>query len=104
MEIDFKYALSDTEARSRLEILGQYLQNKHGIKVAWVDDTRAKFTGKYLVVKIDGELSRGPGIVRFRGKDPGFLWRKRAVEYIEGKLKVYLDPKTPIAELPRGKS
>jgi hypothetical protein len=101
MEIDFKHGLSDAEAKSRLDALGEYLGNKHGIKVGWVDPTRAKFTGKYLVVKIDGELTVAPGIVRFRGEDPGFLWRKRAVEYIEGKLAKYLDAKVALADLPR---
>ena len=39
--------------------------------------------------------------VRFKGEDPGFLWRKKATEYIEGKLKAYLDPKVTISDLPR---
>jgi hypothetical protein len=100
MEIDFSYALSDDDARSRLEILGQYLGNKHGIKVTWVDSGRAKFTGKYLVVKIDGELTVGNGQAQFRGEDPGFLWRNRAKDYIQSKLAKYLDPKLTAADLP----
>jgi hypothetical protein len=79
MEIDFKYALSDEDARSRLEVLGQYLGNKHGIQVTWVEPMRAKF----------------------RGEDPGFLWRNRAKEYIKDKLAKYLDPKVELAQLPR---
>ena len=102
MEIDFKYALSDTDARARLEILGQYLQNKHGIKVSWLESDRAKFSGKYLVVKIDGELTIKNGLAQFRGEDPGFLWRGRAKDYIESKLAKYLDPKTAEGELPTG--
>ena len=100
MEIDFKYALSYEEASSRLEILGKYLKNKHGIKVSWVDADRARFSGKYLVVKIDGELSMKNGMAQFRGEDPGFLWRGRAKDYIESKLAKYLDPKALPAELP----
>lgn len=102
MEIDFQYALSDTDARSRLEILGKYLGNKHGIKVTWVDDGRARFTGKYLVVKIDGELTVKNGKAQFRGEDPGFLWRGRAKDYIESKLAKYLDPKATPSDLPTG--
>jgi len=45
MEIDYPYSLSDTDARSRLEILGAYLGNRHGIKVTWVKPTRARFPG-----------------------------------------------------------
>jgi hypothetical protein len=102
MEIDFRHDLPEGEAQTRLQALGEYLHNRHGIKVAWAEPSRAIFSGKYLVVKIDGELTMGSGIVHFRGKDPGFLWRKRAVEYIQSKLRAYLDPARPIAELPRG--
>ena len=100
MEIDFKYSLSDTDARSRLEILGAYLANRHGIQVTWVEPQRAKFSGKYLVVKIDGELTLGNGRAQFRGEDPGFLWRSRAKDYIQGKLEKYLDPKAEPGQLP----
>lgn len=100
MEIDFRYALSDEDARTRLEVLGKYLGNKHGIQVTWVDQQRARFTGKYLVVKIDGELTVGNGTAKFRGEDPGFLWRNRAKEYIQSKLAKYLDPKIGLSDLP----
>lgn len=100
MEIDFRYALSDADARSRLEILAQYLGNKHGIQVTWMEPMKARFSGKYLVVKIDGELTVGNGQAQFRGEDPGFLWRNRAKDYIQGKLAKYLDPKADPAQLP----
>lgn len=100
MEIDFPYALSDEEARSRLLILAQYLTNRHGIKVTWLDDARARFIGKYLVVRIEGDLTLGEGHARFHGEDPGFLWRNRAKDYIQGKLAKYLDPATLVAQLP----
>jgi hypothetical protein len=102
MEIDFPYSLSDQDAYSRLQILGTYLANRHGIKVTWVDANKARFNGKYLVVKIDGELTLGSGHARFRGEDPGFLWRNRAKDYIQNKLAAYLDPKTELAALPTG--
>ncbi len=101
MEIDFQYVLSDTDAKDRLDVLGQYLQNKHGIKVTWLDEKRARFSGKYLLVKIEGELSLGNSHAQFKGEDPGFLLRSRAKDYIQGKLAKYLDPKVPLAELPR---
>jgi hypothetical protein len=100
MEIDYPYSLSDTDAKSRLEILGAYLANRHGIKVTWVDPTTARFSGKYLVVSIDGELTLGNGRARFKGEDPGFLWRTRAKDYIQGKLAKYLDPTVEAAQLP----
>jgi hypothetical protein len=100
MEIDFPYELSDQEARGRLDLLSQFLANKHGIAVTWVDPAKARFSGKYLVVRIEGDLTLGSGHARFRGEDPGFLWRGRAKEYIQGKLAKYLDPKTPVDQLP----
>src|SRR5262245_38810339 len=100
MEIDFPYELSDQDARARLDALSLYLANKHGIIVTWLDAAKAKFTGKYLVVKIEGELTLGGGRAKFRGEDPGFLWRGRAKEYIHGKLAKYLDPKNPLDQLP----
>ncbi len=100
MEIDFQYVLSDQEARSRLERLGQYLVNKHGIKVTWQEENKARFSGKYLLVKIEGELSVGNSRAQFKGEDPGFLLRGRAKDYIQSKLAKYLDPKIPLAELP----
>ena len=63
---------------------------------------RASFNGKYLVVKIDGELTVGNGQAQFQGEDPGFLWRNRAKDYIQGKLAKYLDPKVTSADLPTG--
>ena len=100
MEINYKHELPIGDVRARLEVLGEYLHNRHGITVTWNGD-RARFAGKYLVVKIDGEMSVGPGSVKFSGEDPGFLWRKKATESIEGKLKAYLDPKKALSELPR---
>ena len=99
MEIDFKYAVPDTDARARLEVLGKYLENKHGIKVTWTD-AKAKFSGKYLMVKIEGELAVGNSRAVFKGEDPGFLLRGRAKDYIKGKLETYLDPATALSDLP----
>jgi len=101
MEIDYQYSVSDDEARVRLEVLGEYLQAKHGIKVTWTDATRARFSGKYLLVKIEGELTLGSSHAIFKGEDPGFLLRGRAKDYIKGKLEKYLDPKNALSDLPK---
>lgn len=100
MEIDFPYELSEQDARARLDILSKYLGNKHGIKVTWLDEAKARFSGKYLVVRIEGELTLGNGRAKFRGEDPGFLWRGKAKEYIHDKLAKYLDPKNAADQLP----
>ena len=101
MEIDFRYALSDEDARARREVLGQYNRNNHRSQLTRVEPPRARFSGKYLVVKIDGELTVGSGMAQFRGEDPGFLWRNRAKDYIQSKLAKYLDPKLELAQLPK---
>jgi hypothetical protein len=105
MEIEYPYApMSETDARARLDLLGRYLTNRHGIAVTWLDDTRAKFNGKYLLVKIEGELAMGNGKAVFKGVDPGWPLRKKAEDYIRGKLAAYLDPKTPVSALPTEKT
>ena len=101
MKIDYEHTLDPTDLRTRLEALGEYLFNRHGIAVTWNGDT-AEFRGKYLLVKIEGDMSFGDGVVHFRGKDPGRLLRNKAVNYITEKLECYLDPNTPVDELPRG--
>jgi hypothetical protein len=102
MKID--YALPDTltqaDVKARLVAFGEYLTNRHGIGVKWNGDV-AKVKGKYLLVTIEGTLSFSPGRIVFDGKDPGFLWRGKAKDYVAKKLKIYLDPSTRLDELPR---
>jgi len=100
MNFDFPHAFSKEDARTRLEALGQYLGNRHGIRVTWSGD-KASVNGKYLVVAIEAELTLQDRQVVVRGKDPGMLWRKKAVNYLKEKLEIYLDPKTPVDRLPR---
>lgn len=101
MKFEYPYEVPRDEARVRLEALGDYLHNRHGIKVSWPSEDQAKFSGRYLVVTIDGSLTVGDGVVNFEGKDPGMLWRKRAIKYLKDKLATYLDPNTPPESLPR---
>jgi len=101
MRIDYSHPLSQDDARERLKALGDYLQNHHGIGVSWSDPDHARVTGKYLVVAIDGTVSLEKGTVVFEGKDPGFLWRGKAKDYLMGKLKKYLDPSASLDSLPR---
>jgi Putative polyhydroxyalkanoic acid system protein (PHA_gran_rgn) len=101
MEIEYRHKLEEPEAQARLKVLGEYLEKRHGITVSWAAPDRALFNGKYLVVKIRGELSLSPGVVRFVGDDPGLLWRRKATEYIHSKLVKYLDSAVSLADLPR---
>lgn len=101
MEIVYRHSFDREEAKARIRALGEYLENRHGIRAQWSDNS-ARFSGKYMVVTIDGELTVGDDKVEFRGKDPGMLWRKKAKGYLQGKLETYLDPDTALADLPRG--
>jgi hypothetical protein len=92
--------MSQEDALARLAALGEYLGNKHGIAVTWNGD-RATVKGKYLVVAIDGSLAFQGGKAVFEGKDPGFLWRGKARDYLANKLSTYLDPKKKLEDLPR---
>jgi hypothetical protein len=100
MKFDYKHTLSNDDAKTRLEALGEYLTNRHRINVTW-DGGRGTVLGKYLLVHIEGVMTFGDGTVHFVGKDPGILWRKKAVNYLKKKLGMYLDPDTPLEELPR---
>jgi hypothetical protein len=101
MKFDYPHKLAREEARERLHKLGQYLTNRHGIKVGWAGD-KGTFRGKYMVVQIEGELNLADGVVHVTGKDPGFLWRGRAMDYLKRKLEMYLDPSVPVSQLPIG--
>jgi hypothetical protein len=93
-------SLSKDDALARLKAMGEYFSNKHGIGVTW-NGERAAVKGKYLVVSIEGSLSFDGAKAVFDGKDPGMLWRGKAKDYLSAKIAKYLDPKTPLDDLPR---
>lgn len=99
MQFDYPHKLEQSDASERIGTLCTYLFNRHGIKVDW-DGTNGTFDGKYLMVKIQGKMVVEPSRVHFDGKDPGMLWRKKAIKYLKGKLETYLDPATPLDLLP----
>lgn len=102
MQFDYPHSLGTESARERLDVLCTYLLNRHGIKVDWNDNV-GSFDGKYLLISIQGQMLVEDNRVHFDGKDPGLLWRKKAVNYLKDKLELYLDPRTPVSELPRNK-
>lgn len=101
MKIEHRFTVPREEAKQRLEALGQYLSKKYGIAFTWDESDKASFKGKFMIVAIEGTLTLGDGQVVFDGKDPGFLWRGKAKDYIEGKLRSYLDPGRSLDSLPR---
>lgn len=101
MDFEYSHDLGKDDARARLEALGEYLGNRHGIHVNWAGDT-GSFNGRYLVVNIQGKLTVHDDRIHVSGKDPGMLWRKKATGYLQKKLATYLNPGTPLESLPRG--
>ena len=101
LRIDYAHNFSPEDTRARIKALGEYLNHKHGISVTWPSDDQAKVAGKYMIVSIEGTVTLEPKVVRFEGKDPGMLWRGKAKDYLTNKLKKYLDPATPVDQLPR---
>ncbi len=100
-EIDYPHSLGQEAARERIGALGDYLANKHGLTVSWLDGDHATIRGKYLVVSIEGTVTVEADRVRFEGKDPGMLWRGKARDYLTAKLAKYLNSATSVADLPR---
>jgi putative polyhydroxyalkanoate system protein len=100
IQVEHAHSLGLEEVRARVHALGDYLTTKHGIAVTWEGD-RASVKGRYLVVVIEGSVTLEADKVTFEAKDPGLLWRSKAKEYLTRKLAKYLDPQTPLSELPR---
>lgn len=101
MRVECAYGGGRGQARDRLRALGEYLSNRHGIGVRWVDDDHAVVSGKYVMFSFEGKMAIDEGRVVLEGPDPGFVLRGKAREYLERKLAKYLDPATPIDALPR---
>ena len=102
LRLEHPHGLSTAEARERLKALGEYYGNKHKLAVRWTDDDHATIGGKYLMLTFEVKFAIEQGKVVLEGPDPGMMLRGKAKDYLEGKLKKYLDPSTPLDALPRG--
>ena len=101
MELSHSHNFDENEARERIRALADYMQNNHGMKVTWSSPDSMHLVGKYTVVGIDVQVTLRPGQVQLTGKDPGMMLRGTAKKYVGGKLETYLDPATPLDQLPR---
>ncbi len=102
MNITHTHTLTTEDAKARMLALSEYIASKHGIMSDWNEDqTKGSIKGSYLVVTIDAAFEILEGKVVCNGKDPGMLWRKKANAYIKNKLETYLNPDTPLEDLPR---
>lgn len=102
MTFDHPHGLPIEDARARMQALTDYLTRRHGLQVSWVGD-KGSVRGKVMgMVSIDGTFELRAKDVHVEAKDPGFLWRKKAVEYLQKKFGQYLDPSVPVEQLDRG--
>jgi len=89
LKVVHNHSLSMDEVRTRVAKLGEFL-TKNGIGVVWQSENVAKVSGKYIVVKIDALVTITSKQVVIDGKDPGFLWRRKAQEFLQSKMKEYI--------------
>lgn len=101
MKIDHSHSFSIEEARTRLEALTTYWQTKYGIKPQWSGNT-LRCKGSVKGVTFDATMDVAETRIQCEA-DVGWLAeRLGARTYIEKKLREYLDPTKPVADLPRG--
>jgi len=100
LSLTVPHSLSVEDALARVHALGDYFQNRHGMAMRWESERVGHLSGRYLLISIDGRFSVDDGAVHLDGQDPGMLLRRKALDYLQRKLETYLDPTTPLAELP----
>ncbi len=100
MRIEHVHDLPKTDARTRLELLGEVLVRKYGCTVRWEGDT-AHVTGRVLVQTFHASATLEPGRLILEGDDPGLLWRDKVRAFLGKHLGRWLDPRTPLDALPR---
>ena len=102
LRVEHRHGLSLDQSRERLRALGDYFQNKHKIAVHWSGEDALSLQGKYAMFSFKADVTLKEGVIAVEAPDPGMLLRNKAREYLEGKLKKYLDPGVPVDTLPRG--
>lgn len=89
MKVEHSHNLDINEVRNRINKFGEFL-SREGISMNWESDNKAKVVGKYKVVIIDATVTISDKNVSIQGKDPGFLFRKVAENFLKEKMKEYL--------------
>ena len=100
IELDVAHEHTPDRALERLQALAEYYHHRHGATVTW-EGHAGDLTVRYLGLRLHVRFQVEPGRVHCSAPDPGFLWRKRGLEYLRKKIARYLDPATPVEALPR---
>jgi len=101
LQISVSHSLPLDDALARVHALGEYFQNRHGMRMQWESERVGHLSGRYMLISIDGRFSVDGSGVHLDGHDPGMLLRAKASDYLRRKIESYLDPSLSLAELPR---
>ncbi len=91
LSFEVPHQLSRDEAKKRVEQLTQYWATKYGVDTKWAGDS-ATVSGKVMGLKIEAKLTVADGKVGGEASDPGFLFRKKAQDYLQHKFTQALKP------------
>jgi hypothetical protein len=94
LSFEVPHQLSREEAKKRVEQLTGYWATKYGVATQWAGDT-ATLVGKVMGLKIEAQLTVAEGKVGGEASDPGFLFRKKAQDYLNHKFTQALKPGGP---------
>lgn len=97
MLITHSHTLADDEARQRVVALTDYWSIRYGMTGAWRGE-RYQIQGKTKGIRFDATFTIAPGRVEVLVKVP-FFARSIGREYVERKLRDYLDPAVSIEAL-----
>ncbi|MBN1947635.1 MAG: polyhydroxyalkanoic acid system family protein [Bradymonadales bacterium] len=100
VNMEVAHALPLDDALARMRALTDYFQNKYGAIVAW-DGAKGSIKVRQLMIDFQYDFVVDDRKVLLEGTDPGFLLRKTAYDYLDQKMKRYLDPANPLDSLPR---
>jgi len=100
IELEVAHDLPLDQAHERMQALGEYYHNRHGAVVTWADHT-GDIAVRYLGIKLHVRVQVDARRVHCEAPDPGFLLRKRGIEYLRKKIARYLDAATAVGALPR---
>jgi len=101
MTITVPHRCTLEDALARASALGEYFVNRHGMQLQWESERVAHLTGRYMLISFDATFTLTEAKVQIDGKDPGFLLRSKAQDYLRRKVNEYLDPAVPLDALPR---
>jgi len=91
IEVKVNHAFSRDAARERVTYLLDYWNRRFGVKAFW-RGFRVYLSGKVFGIQVKAAFDVGDHQVVAMSADPGRVFRSRASDYVEQKLKKYLSP------------